>query len=180
VTVRRTVLVAAVVLGAFAPDAGAKGSAALDGAKKVHVRYTGSLSTPAMSADTLRSDSLTPSRSDCTKDSCDTTSLRLTLPKGSVEGRFQVSVATGRNLNVMIGLYDARNRLVSSADVSSKDSQPYSCCDTIGDGYAVVLRVARLRAGRYTVVVFDRGGLGDFTADVDYHAHPPNRPLPKR
>lgn len=174
---RRLAVCTLLATGLLAPAAGASGTYALDGKARTHVRFGASLTVPAMS---LRTDTQ-PQPGDCVSDgACDRTVLRLTLPKGSTVGRFEAVAHVDRNVNVAFGLYDAKGNPVDYADVTTEESQPYDCCDEVSPGYVVVVKVARLKAGKYTMIAYDRGGAGTYYADVTYHAHPPIRQTPKK
>ncbi|MDQ1710593.1 MAG: hypothetical protein QOE45_43 [Frankiaceae bacterium] len=182
-TPRRALTVMLVALGLVASAADASGTRALDGQKRYRVRYGASLSQPATAgvqragASTDPSQATMPMVADCSAASCDITDLTLTLPKGSTAGWFQVVVTVPQTLNIAVVLYDAKGRTVQSADIT------HSCCNwsvdccasSPGGDYRVPLSVARLAKGRYRLVVFDRGGLGTFQADVEFHALPPDR-----
>jgi hypothetical protein len=174
---RRTVAAAALLCGALAPAAHASGTYAMDGKRTTHAHFSGTLMMPAVSArgdvKSVPGDCISTTR-------CDRTTLRLTLPKGSTLGRFEVVAHVERNLNLALGLYDAKGNPIDYADLTSDDAQPYDCCDTISPGYVVAVRAARLKAGTYTLIAYDRGGAGSFTADATYHARPPIRQTPKR
>jgi hypothetical protein len=176
------VAVAAVVLGLTASSAGAGGSLALDGKRKTTVRYDGQLSEPAANfgadrANNLGPDPTMPVLSDCTAKSCDITELRLSLPKGSSTGWLQALLTIPRTMNVTVVLYDAKGRAVQYADVSNPccGGSVECCASTPSAEYRIPLSVSRIPAGRYRLVVFDRGGVGTFQAEVEFHAHPQDR-----
>jgi hypothetical protein len=175
---RRALAAAAVALGLVAPSAVAGGSVALDGTKRTRTSYAATLTQPAASVSPDRtsanSDPTMPSLADCTATSCDITELRLTLPKGSTVGWFEANLSVQRSLNVTVVLYDANGRAVEHSDVTRP------CCtgpapQGNATDYAVPLAVSRLAAGKYRLVVFDRGGVGPFSASLEFHAHPPDR-----
>jgi hypothetical protein len=178
VNARRTLAATAVLLGLVASSADASGTVALDGKKHTKASYSASLSEPAASTNPDRAsaqagDPTMPSLADCTQSACDITDLRLSVPKGSTAGWFEANVTVDRTMNVTVVLYDAKGRAVEYSDVTRP------CCNgTVSTGdstYVVPLAASRLRAGSYQLVVFDRGGLGSFSAAVEFHAHPPDR-----
>jgi hypothetical protein len=182
VNVRRVVAVAAVVLGLAVSSASAGGSLALDGKRKTKVRYDGQLTEPAANfgtdrANNLGSDPTMPALSDCSANSCDITELRLSLPKGSSTGWLQALLTLPRSMNVTVVLYDAKGRAVQYADATNPCcGGSVACCASMPSAeYQIPLSVSRIPAGRYRLVVFDRGGAGTFRAEVEFHAHPQDR-----
>jgi hypothetical protein len=175
------VAVAAVVLGLAASTSHAGGSLALDGKRKTTVRYDGQLSEPAANFGADRANvngdptqATMPVISDCTANSCDITELRLSLPKGSSTGWIQAMLTVPRTLNVTVVLYDAKGRTVGHADVTT-GAVVECCAGAPSQDYHLPLSVSRITAGRYRLVVFDRGGVGTFLATVEFHAHPQDR-----
>jgi hypothetical protein len=187
VNVRRLAVATMVALGLLAPAASATGTKALDGTRTTHARYTGTLTQPAyrvvVDPARVRTDPspADPNRADCTKESCDVTALRLTVPRGSSTGRFVVSVKAVRELSVGIFLYDATGEQVAQADVDRFDSfyLPPCCGAAPDEGYTRGFVVPRLDAGKYTLVIYNRAGYGEYTADVTFTAHPADRPKKK-
>ncbi|HEX8004561.1 MAG TPA: hypothetical protein VF519_17870 [Mycobacteriales bacterium] len=144
---------------------------ALDGVRATHATYDGHVNEAAYATEPVAIDTY-PNRAYCTAESCDVTDVRLTLPKGSTAGRFRVTITTPPQLNAAVDLYNARGERMAHADLLENGG---SFCCTDVPYLTVSFSVARLPAGRYTLVVFDRGGSGSFTADVDYKAYPPDR-----
>lgn len=179
--VRRVFAVAAVVLGLAASSAGAGGSLALDGKRKTKVHYDGQLSEPATNfgvdrASNVGGDPTMPALSDCTARSCDITELRLTLPKGTSSGWLQAVLTVPWEMNVTVVLYDAKGNAVQYADTTNPCCGAVACCDGApSSDYQMPLSVSRMPAGRYRLVVFDRGAPGTFRAQVEFHAHPQDR-----
>ena len=176
--VRRLAVAAAVALALLAPGAQAGGTSSLDGQRRTHLTFIGTLTEPAVNADVDQVRvGVDPDRSACTKASCDITSLRLVLPRGSSTGRFVVTVAAARELNVALYLYDADGEVVAQADVDSLSGYVPPCCGgALQTMYTRGFVKPRLPGGTYTLVLYNRGGVGNFTADVDFRAHPPDRP----
>lgn len=168
--VRSLAAVATVLACAFVAPSHAGKPVALDGVRRTHVTYEGSVSTPAFSPESAASGSTEANRADCTQTSCDVTAVRLTVPRGSAGGRFKAMVTMPPQLTVAVALYDARGDRAAYADLSSGSwttaQMPY---------LQLQFTVPRLPAGNYTLVVFDRAGQGSFTVDLDYKALPPAR-----
>jgi hypothetical protein len=177
-SLRRTVAVAAALVGALAPSATAGGTVSLDGAKKSHHVYHGQLGGSALGGGTVGS--VRPERAACNAGTCDVTTFRLSLPGSSRVGRFNVRLDVTRSLDAVVALYDAEGTEVEAADVTEADQQPIQCCEEIGTGYQLHFEVPRLPAGTYELVVFDRAGTGGFDATVDYTARPPERRVSHR
>ena len=168
----RLPVAAAAALGALlAPAARAGGTIVLDGTRKTHAAFSVSLSTMALGSPTSRSDPLAPSTAECNPAACDTSKVRLTLPPGSVTGRFTVTATIGWTLNARLALYDAKGTERAAADIE-RNLSGY----VIPTAYVLTMQVARLPAGTYTLVVFDNGGAGSLAVSVDYQARPPERP----
>lgn len=172
---RRTVVVAALLLAAVAPPAGAKAPYVLDGIDKVHLRITETLRTAAVRPNTVPTNVLTVEPSDCETQvrSCVIVPLRLTLPKDRSAGVFTITAAAPRGVNLVVALYDAAGARLRQSDVVNDRN----CCWAVQG--TVVYRIAYdyLRhVGRYQVIVYDRGAAGVVTLDVDWHAHPRDRP----
>jgi hypothetical protein len=180
---RRLALATSILLAATAPYAHAAGTKLLDGKRRTHVRYSSNLQDPALNPDTdrVRTDPLTPTLDDCSTTSCDITTLRLTLPADTTWGSFAVTVTVPRELNVYVALYDGKGTAlkgVQSVDPNDDDccaDYVPPCCDSADTSYVVDFSVDRLRAGTYTLVVYDRGGFGLVTTDVSYRALHPDR-----
>jgi hypothetical protein len=186
---RRTALATSVLLAAMSPSAHAAGTKPLDGKRRTHVRYTADLQDPAIGTGTgrLGTDLLDPTIDDCTKTSCDVTRLSLTLPRDVSGGVFSVSLTIARELNVYVALYDAKGGIVHAEHAVDPQNSDDCCSDylPVADNtdatYVVDFTIARLRAGHYTFVVYDRGGAGRVTTDVGYTAlHPDRQTPPKR
>jgi hypothetical protein len=185
---RRIALATSIMLAALSPFAHAAGTKPLDGKRRTHVRYTSNLQDPAVNTQTdrVRTDLLTPTLEDCTKTSCDITQLRLTLPANTTWGAFDVTLTVPRELNVYVALYDAKGAAVHSVEpVDPNDDDCCTdylppCCDSPDTTYVVDFSIGRLRAGTYTLVVYDRGGFGVVTTDVSYRALHPDRQPPRK
>ncbi|HEV2890780.1 MAG TPA: hypothetical protein VGX28_10445 [Frankiaceae bacterium] len=142
---------------------------AMDGVRRTHSTYEGQVSDPAFSLESAIVGEA--SRADCSATSCDATPVRLTVPKGSAGGRFKAVVTMPPQLAVSIGVYDAKGSRVAYTDIPSGG---WACCQSLPYSQLTVT-IARLPAGSYTVVIFDRAGQGTFTVDLDYKANPPAR-----
>ena len=177
-TTRRLLAATLAGVALLSSAADARGVKALDGVKRTKTTYEGTLTDAAAGTGTVMFRA--PSVDDCTDQSCDVTQLRLTLPKGSIEGKFTVTVRVPRELNLTVGLYNAKGGEVELADMTSPGSTATSCCDPLETAYHVVLKIFRLPAGKYTLVMYDHGGIGTFRSTVEYTAHPPSRPKPAK
>lgn len=166
---RPLVTVAIALACAFGTPSTAGAPVAMDGVKRTHATYEGEVFAPAFSLESAMLGEA--DRSDCTTTSCDMTPLRLTVPKGSAGGRFKAVVTIPPQLTVAIGLYDAKGSRVAYTDMPSGG---WTCCAEL-PYMQMSFTVARLAAGTYTFVVYDRGGQGSFTVDLDYKANPPAR-----
>ncbi len=179
-TARRIAAAVAVCAALVAPSAEARGTVSLDGYRRTKTSYSGTLSQPNASMTFHPERGLTPTVQGCNDGSCDQTQLRLTLPKRSIEGKLVVTVEAPHLLATSIGLYNTKGTELAYSEMTSNSQGTVCCSGEPPEGYILTLKVARLKAGRYTLVVFDRGGVGAFTAKVEYKAHPPSRPLPRR
>jgi hypothetical protein len=186
---RRTALATSVLLAAMSPSAHAAGTKPLDGKRRTHVRYTADLQDPAVGTGTgrLGTDLLAPTTADCTSTSCDVTRLTLTLPRDVSGGVFSVSLTVERALNVYVALYDAKGNVVHAEQAVDPQNDDDCCNDYLPSAdstdatYIVDFTLPRLRAGHYTFVVYDRGGEGRVTTDIDFTAlHPDRQAPPKR
>jgi hypothetical protein len=174
---RRTTALAAAMLCALVAPSHASQGVRLDGTKRTHTTIKASLTDPMLGNDRTVSVDPSPTLDDCASAaSCDFTQIVVT---GKPDGRFKATLTMTRDLNGAIALYDSRGRRVAEADMTN------SCCN---DGplafqslteWTVTFSAPRLPAGTYTFVIWDRNGIGDFVADLDYHANPPSRPKPK-
>jgi hypothetical protein len=180
VPLRRAVAAAAVAVGLLAGSAAADSSVALDGRKRVRATFQGTVSNAAVAVgpDSVRidADPTEPRPSDCVPGSCDTTKLRLTLPKGHSKGWFEVKVTAPRTLHLALAVLDAKNRTMQWTDPVGNGQVVGECCGTIPTTYTLTLSKARMDPGTYSIVVYDRGGFGSFTGTVDFHALPKDRP----
>jgi hypothetical protein len=187
---RRTALVASLVLVALAPSAHAAGTKPLDGKRRTHVRFSAHLDDPAfdVNSDRTRNDPLMPTRQDCSSpNSCDVTDLRLTLPPDTSGGVFTASLKVERTLNVYVVLYDSRGGVTKSLQPVDPEHDD-DCCDDyvrapgsdLDTDYVVDFTIGRLRAGKYTLVVYDRGGTGAVTTDISFTALHPDRQTPPK
>ena len=166
--------VATALACAFATPSAAGNTVALDGVRRTHATYKGQVTETAFaaSAERLPLYPMEPAIEDCTTpESCDITPVRLTLPKGTTAGRFKVTVTMPRELNGAVALFDAEGERVAKADLLENNE---SICCTV-DTWKASFVVTRMPAGHYTLVVFDRGGVGTFSVDLDYKALPPDR-----
>ncbi len=168
-----------VMLTVTVPGAHAASAMTLDGKGRTHVRYTGNLKLPAVkvSGDRMRADILTPSVADCGVTSCDITQVRLLLPRGTSTGRLTVAVTVDRTLNGYVVLYDGKGQQVHAVDLVGAFP---ACCTGTETTYVLAFTEWQLYAGKYSLVLFDRGGAGNFTADVEFKAHPPDRQKAKK
>jgi len=174
VNLRRLAVVAAALACAVAAPSTAGGSMAMDGVRRTHAVYKGVVTSPALTLDANRVASypVEPAIEDCgPPGSCDLTTLRLTLPKGTTAGRFRATITMPLELNGAVALFNAEGERVAQGDVLSNGQT--LCCDA--PRWQVTLAVARLAPGQYTLVVFNHGGQGEFTADVDFKANRPDR-----
>lgn len=172
--VRPLAAVAVALLCASAAPSSAGGTVTLDGVRRTHTSYKGEV-TDSIAMSTQAPPVLyDPVIDDCkaSPGACDITSVRLTLPAGTSAGRFKVTVTMPRELNGHVGLFDREGQRVATADVLQNDP---ICCTTDVMTWKASFTVARLAPGDYTLVVFDRGGMGTFTAELDYKAYPPDR-----
>jgi hypothetical protein len=170
--------VAVALAGVLAPGASARGSQSLDGVKKTHFRLTGSVGSAVVADPAARlskGDPTAPERSECTTTSCDVTTLRLSLPHAVATGRFDLVATLPRSLNARIGIYDVAGRQVLYTDETDLATSAVFVCCTDPGVYQVAITEPRLRAGTYTIVLYDTGGSGDFTMDVTYQARRPQR-----
>ena len=165
--------VATALACAFATPSTAGGNVALDGVRRTHASFQAEVTDPAFTAGEggIPADP-EPSMQDCSSTSCDITALRLTLPKDSSAGRFKVTVTMPRELNGAVALYNVEGERVAKADLLANNES--ICCD-LDETWKVSFVVARLTPGTYTFVVYNRGGSGTFTADIDYKANRPDR-----
>ncbi|MDQ1711013.1 MAG: hypothetical protein QOE45_463 [Frankiaceae bacterium] len=172
---------AGLLTGILASGASANGSIALDGRKRTHAKASGNVVDPVVGDPTSRtsSETFTPSVADCTDTSCDITRLRLTLPNGVSSGRLDIVLTMPVTLNAQVVLYDADGKERLSADMTSDWNDAAACCDTF-DSYQFHLSDPRMKAGAYTLVVYDTGGSGRFSTDIDYVARHPDRQTPKK
>lgn len=177
---RRLAAVATALACALVAPANASGELSLDGVKRTHATVKGLVQTPAFTVVGIPTmTDVDPHPASCTTTSCDFTDLSLTVPNGSSTGRLKVTVTMPRELNASVGLFDARGQRVAKADVVDSLND---CCtpESYVPFWQMSFVVTRLVPGPYQVVVFDRGGLGEFTLDVDFRANPPDRQRGKR
>jgi hypothetical protein len=198
-TGRRTLVAAGLVLAVAAPSAHAGTPWKLDGKRKTYATYQGRLTMPAAHPDTgeiLNDNALTPTIDDCGVMSCDITTLQLTVPRGLTSGNLGVTVTVDRNLVAYVALYEVKtdgtpigcatfvgdktgfvNDVVNAQGCALVDSPTAATADD--STYDLGFNIPRISAGQYVLVVYDRGGLGNFTMSVTYHANPKDRPVPK-
>ena len=171
-TARRFTAAAAVLLVALTQgESGAAKAVTLDGGKRTRATYTAVVTeaTWTPSPERIGVEPLADDRELCTAGSCDITSIRLGVPPRSRHGRFVAKALFPRELIGSIGLYNSKGQAVlESGDFDFL----MNCCDTT---YTLTLSDARLAPGLYTLVVYDRGGLGSVQVTVDYIANPPDR-----
>lgn len=165
---------------AFATPSTAGGTVSLDGVQRTRAVVRGEVSEPAFVASERLVDPLEPTRKECASTSCDVTVVHVSLPKGSTAGRFRVTVTMPRALNGYVALYNREGERIAKADIINPGDT--FCCDpqAMFPNWKATFVVSRMVAGTYTLVVFDRGGVGDFTADLDFRAYPPDRQPPGR
>ncbi len=165
---------------AFATPSTAGGTVELDGVRRTHAVVRGQVSEPAFVASERLVNPLEPTLKECGSTSCDLTLVHVSLPKGSTAGRFRATVTMPRALNGYVALYNREGQRVGQAHLLQPGES--FCCDVQGmyPNWQVTILVPRLVAGTYTFVVFDRGGVGDFTAELDFRAYPPDRQPPPR
>jgi len=175
VNVRPLAAVAVALLCASAAPSTAGGTVTLDGVRRTHTSYKGELTDSIAMSSQAPPVLYDPVIEDCevSPEACDITSVRLTLPRGTSSGRFKVTVTMPRELNGHVGLFDREGQRVATADVVT-NTEPI-CCTAEAGTWRAAFTVARLAPGDYTLVVFDRGGMGEFTAELDYKAYPPDR-----
>ncbi len=170
---RRTAALAAAMLCALVTPSRASQAVRLDGAKRTHATIKATLSDPALGNDrNVRADP-NPSMEDCSPGSCDFTQVVVTAKP---DGRFKATLTMTRDMNGAIALYDSRGNRAGEADITS------SCCNdgawTVGESaleWKVTFVAPRLKPGTYTFVIWDRGGMGEYVADLDFKANPPSR-----
>ena len=170
---RRTTALAAALLCAFVTPSHASQAVKLDGAKRTHVTIKANLTDPMLSNDrTIRGD-LNPTLEDCTPASCDFTQVVVT---GKPDGRFKATLTMTRDLNGAIGLYDSHGNRAGEADLTNSccNDGPFSFNESLTE-WKVTFVAPRLRAGTYTLVIWDRGGIGEYVADLTYKVNPPVR-----
>ena len=174
-TLRTLAAVATALVCAVATPSTAGGTITLDGVRRTNVQYDGELTELAWSTDGSRVtviDPFEPYLEDCqTSASCDITALRVTLPKGTTAGKLKVVVTLPRQMNGAVALFDAEGTRVAKGDIV-ENAEPL-CCEV--PNWKVSFTVGRLPAGKYSLVVFDRGGNGRFTLDATFRANPPDR-----
>ncbi|HVF06603.1 MAG TPA: hypothetical protein VNA20_17330 [Frankiaceae bacterium] len=171
------VAVAFLAVGAATP-AEAAPTYRLDGRRTKTQTYRATLSTPFVPVSTAASveerDPTIPDTEGCTYTpaSCDLRTLRLSLPKGTSRGQFRATVVVPSTLNAALVLYSGKTQ-VDEIWRERQTKAPPECCDV--ESYTLEVTVARLPAGTYTLAVVDRAGVGEFTATVEWVAHPPDR-----
>lgn len=177
----RPLAVAAAVLAAWmaAPAAAAPTTYRLDGKRSTTQSYRAALSTPYVPASTGGSaevDPTVPDTAGCayTPSSCDIRTLRLTLPKGRSRGQLRVTVVVPTTLNAALVLYGGKNPQTDEIWRRRDSDPPPACCKV--DSYTLDITIGRMPAGTYQLAVIDRAGVGEFTATVEWTAHPPDRP----
>lgn len=161
---------------AFAAPATAGGTVILDGVRRTNAVVRGEVNEPAFVATERLVEPFDPTLKECGSSSCDITVVTARLPRGSTSGRFRVTVTMPRSLNGYIALYNREGERIAQADILESQT----CCnpeDMYPDWRATFV-VPRLAAGTYQLVVFDRGGRGQFTADLELRANPPDRQPP--
>lgn len=175
---RRALAASIAVLGvlAAAPAGAAPPDYRLDGGKARTRQYSGSLTSPHVAFRGDPGDPLTPYAEGCTEYSCDLRTLQLVLPKGTSYGRFKVTVELPLELNAALVIYDAKMAPVWTDELwRERGRKDTSDLELTGGYYRLEIQRMMLPAGTYTVGIIDRAGLGSFTADVEWSAHPPDR-----
>ena len=174
--VRPLAAAAVALLCASATPSTAGGQVSLDGVRRTRTSYKGQVSDSIAMSTQAPPVVYEPAIEDCNASpaACDITTVRLSLPEGTSAGRFKVTVTMPRELNGEVGLFDREGTRIATGDIllSNTESQ---CCSTSPATWKTSFMVARLSPGDYTLVVFDRGGMGSFTAELDYKAYPPDR-----
>lgn len=165
---------------AFATPSTAGGTVSLDGVRRTHAVVRGQVSEPAFVASERLVDPLEPTLKECGTSSCDLTFINVSLPKGSTAGRFRATVTMPRALNGYAALYNREGERVGKAHILEPGDSFWNGTQGVYPNWQVTISVSRMVAGSYTLVVFDRGGVGDFTADLDFRAYPPDRQPPPR
>lgn len=175
-TVRQLAAVATALACALATPSTAGGEVVLDGARRTHATVRGEVTTPAFTiAGVPEIVEIDPTTTSCTTTSCDFTDLRLTVPRGSSSGRFKVTLTMPRELNGSVALFNAKGERLAKADIT-QPNEPMCCSgDELYPTWRISFVVTRLVPGTYQLVVFNRGGVGEFTADLEYKANPPDR-----
>lgn len=177
--IRRALAVTAVLLGLVASgQAGAAESYRLDGKRTTVRTYRATLtetSLPVRGATTVPPP-LDPVLEDCTPGACDLREFHLALPKGTTWGSLNATLVVPRTLAAAYVLYNAKGEYVRSDDIVWLGG--LDCC-TQAD-YTLEIDIDKLRGGRYTLAVVNRGGLGEVKATVQWLAHPPDRKAPRK
>jgi hypothetical protein len=145
----------------------------MDGKRTKQKRYSGTLTEFAQARNGSPDDPVTPTLEDCSATSCDIRELRLMLPKGTTWGRFRATVKLPMQSAATLVLYDTKGKVVTMDDAVTAGGAMNPCCEELS--YHLDLSQERLRAGRYTLAIINRAGMGDFKASVDWVAHPPDR-----
>jgi hypothetical protein len=172
VSAARRVLATTTVLVALLAAAPAQAASyRMDGTRRKSTHYAGILDETSVPFAASNGDPRTPALADCTERSCDIRELQLTLPRGTSWGRFYASVRVERALGAAIALYDAKGSYVTGTDALD----PNAVLNTDGPYYTLTVYRERMRPGRYTFAIVDRGGTGGFEVTAEWVAHPPDR-----
>src|SRR5688500_18444740 len=111
-------LLAATAAGALlaSTPATAVATYALDGKRTTSRTWSGTLGAPAVPVTGASRGAMDPVLEDCTEQSCSLRNLRLTLPKGSTRGEFNVAGIFDASMAGAVVLYDSEGTYVASAD----------------------------------------------------------------
>lgn len=172
---RRTIAAAGVLLGMVAATTSHAAEAfSFDGKRRTTTTYRGNLSRPTVNS----TNPTVPSRASCTEQvSCDVKELRLTLPKGAQWGKLRAWVTFPKQLNGAVYVYNSAGDEIAHRAATEEEPATMANADP---SYELMVEDNRVPAGRYYLVVYDQGGLGEFEAVFSWIAHPPSRPRVRR
>lgn len=178
----RRLLTSAAVVGLLAavPADAAPERYRLDGGKARARQYTGTLTSPHVSNVVDPADPMKPYANGCNEYSCDLRELSLVLPAHTTYGKFRASVLLPTELNAALVLYDANLQPIVMDEVWRERDRKQAAGLEDASQYRLYIQKGFLSAGRYTLGVIDRAGIGEFTANVEWVAHPPDRPSARR
>lgn len=170
----------------------ASAATSLDGVRRTEHSYSGDLTQAVGVAASVQPTDpsgplLTPSREDCGPDSCHFTELILQLPRDRQSGELSFQVRThpagaqapeGYADPVAYGVYDAKGTEVGywtpCCTAPSLDRPPGTRPSTASKPIVA----SRLKAGRYTLVIYNLAGPTSFAATVSWRANKSHRPTP--